>query len=95
MGANTILIKDNVAAEVLRLKQQPGGYLVLICGPELLSALVESGLVDEYLLLVKPRVLGHGKGLFESITKKLQLTLLSTKVFESGVVMNHYQPAEE
>jgi hypothetical protein len=33
--------------------------------------------------------------LFENITKKLQLTLLSTKVFESGVVMNHYQPAEE
>jgi len=95
VGANTILIKDNVAAEVLRLKQQPGGYLVLICGPELLSALVESGLVDEYLLLVKPRVLGHGKGLFESITKKLQLRLLSTKVFESGVVMNHYQQAEE
>jgi dihydrofolate reductase len=95
VGANTILIKDNVAAEVLRVKQQPGGYLVLICGPELLSTLVESGLVDEYRLLVKPRVLGRGKGLFESITRKLRLTLLSTKVFESGVVMNHYQPAEE
>jgi dihydrofolate reductase len=40
VGANTILIKDNVAAEVLRVKQQPGGYLVLICGPELLSTLV-------------------------------------------------------
>jgi dihydrofolate reductase len=50
---------------------------------------------DEYRLLVKPRVLGRGKALFENITKKLQLTLLSTKVFESGVVMNHYQPAEE
>lgn len=94
VGANTILIKDNIAAEILRLKQQPGRYLVLICGPELLSTLVESGLVDEYRLLVKPRVLGRGKALFGALTNKLHLKLLSTKVFESGVVMHHYQPAE-
>ena len=90
-----ILIKDNIAAEILRLKQQPGGYLVLICGPELLSTLVELGLVDEYRLLVKPRVLGQGKALFGNVRQKLRLKLSSTRVFESGVVMHHYQSVED
>lgn len=93
-----ILLKDNIAAQVSRLKQQPGRDLVLICGPELLSTLVQLGLVDECRILVKPRVLGRGKALFGDIQKKLHLKLLSTRVFESGVVMHHYQltgPSEE
>ena len=91
--AHATLIKDSLAEEILRLKQAHDGYLVLICGPELLSTLVGLGMVDEYRLLVKPRVFGRGKALFGNLTKKLQLKLLSTKVFESGVVMHHYQPA--
>ncbi len=94
VGSNTILIKDNIAAEILRLKQQPGRNLVLICGPDLLSTLVEFGLVDEYRLLIQPRVAGRGKTLFGNITQNLQLKLLSAKVLESGVVMHHYQSAE-
>jgi len=43
------------------------------------------------------RTLHRQEASFQAISRelKLQLTLLSTKVFESGVVMNHYQPAEE
>lgn len=95
VGANTILIRDNIAAELLKLKQQSGSYLVLICGPELLATLVEFGLVDEYRILLKPRVLGRGKALFGNVAKKLQLKLLSTRVFESGVVMHQYGPTED
>lgn len=89
---NATLIKDNIAAEVSKLKQQPGRDLVLICGPELLSTLAQLGLVDEYRILVKPAALGHGKALFGDIRAKLPLKLLATRVFESGVVMLHYQP---
>ena len=94
VGANTILIKDNIAAEITKLKQPPGKNLALICGPDLLATLVASDLVDEYLLLVKPRVFGRGQGLFENVTKHQHLILLSTRVFESGVVMHHYQAAQ-
>lgn len=90
---NAILIKDDIAAEVSKVKQQPGRDLLLICGPELLSTFVRLGLVDEYRILVKPAVLGRGKALFGDVQEKLQLKLLSTRVFESGVVMHHYQPA--
>ncbi len=90
---DTSLVKDDIAAEVSKLKQQPGRDLLLICGPELLSTLVQLGLVDKYRILVRPVVLGRGKALFGDIQEKLQLKLLSTRVFESGVVIHHYQPA--
>jgi dihydrofolate reductase len=88
-----IVINDDIAAAITRLKQQPGGDLLLICGPELLATLVALGLVDEYRLLIRPTALGHGKALFGALPAKLQLKLAATRVFESGVVMQHYQPA--
>lgn len=94
VGANTTLIKDNLAVEISRLKQQPGSYIMLVCGPDLLSMLAELGLVDEYLLSIMPKALGRGTTLFGNISKKLQLKLLTTKVFQSGVVMHHYQQAD-
>jgi dihydrofolate reductase len=93
VDGNAILIKGNIAAEVSKLKRQPGRDLLLICGPELLSTLVELRLVDEFLLLVRPLLLGRGKALFRDIPNELRLRLISTRVFESGVVMHHYEPA--
>lgn len=86
-----ILIKDNLAAEVQKLKQQAGSDLLLICGPELLATLVQLGLVDECRLLIKPTVLGRGKALFGDIAEKLDLKLLATRGFKSGCVLHHYQ----
>ena len=91
---NAFLIKDNIAAEVSKLKQQPGRDLVLICGPDLLSTFIQLGLIDEYVILVCPIVLGDGKPLFKNLQDKLQLKLLRTKVFNSGAVMLDYQPVE-
>lgn len=90
---NVILIQDKLAEAVSRVKQQPGRDLLLICGPELLATLLQLGLIDECLLLIKPTVLGRGKALFGDIQEKLRLKLLATRVFESGAVMHHYQVA--
>jgi dihydrofolate reductase len=60
---NDILIKDHIAEQVTQLKQQPGGDLLLVCGPELLAALVQHGLVDECRILIKPSVQGRGMAL--------------------------------
>ncbi|CAN5867563.1 dihydrofolate reductase family protein [soil metagenome] len=88
---NTILIQDNLAEAVAKVKQEPGSNLLLICGPELLATLIQLGLVDECQLLIKPTVLGQGKALFGDIQGKLRLKLLATRMFESGAVMHHYQ----
>ena len=90
---NAILIKDNLAAEVSKLKQQPGKDLVLICGPELLSSFIQLRLIDEYMIFVWPTILGSGIPLFKNIPAKLELKLLKTKVFHTGAVLLHYQTA--
>lgn len=87
----TMLINANIAEQVHALKAQPGSDLLLVCGPELLADLISNGLVDELMLLVKPKLLGKGKALFGDLEQKLNLSLLSTKIFASGVVLHHYQ----
>jgi dihydrofolate reductase len=86
-----ILIRDEIFAEVSKLKLQQGRDFVLICGPALLATLVRLDLIDEYRILVLPTVLGRGTALFGDIQDQLKLKLLSTKRFESGTVMHHYQ----
>lgn len=90
---NTLLIQDNIAEQITQLKQQPGKDFVLICGPDLLATLVQHGLVDEFILLVRPIAIGRGKALFGQISEQLQLELISTGVFKSGVVKHHYRIA--
>jgi dihydrofolate reductase len=47
-------------------------------------------LIDEYWLVVHPVVAGKGKPLFDGLNKKMDLRLVDTKVFKSGVVVLHY-----
>jgi dihydrofolate reductase len=61
---NSTVIKGDVAAEVSRLKQQPGQDLLVYGSGQLLGTLLEHDLVDELRLMVFPVVLGSGKRLF-------------------------------
>lgn len=89
---NTTLIKGNVAEEIHRLKQQPGGDIRLSGSVTLAQSLIQAGLVDEYWLLVHPLVLGRGKRLFSSGIESARLKLVENKAFRSGVVLLRYQP---
>jgi dihydrofolate reductase len=89
-----VLIRDNVASEVSRLKEQDGGYLALGSGPELVATLVESGLIDEFRIITSPVVLGRGKALFGAISNTVQLRLLDATTFESGSVLHCYAPVQ-
>lgn len=88
-----ILIADNVTAEVTALKQRLKGYIVLVCGPELLATLMAGGLVDELCLLTKPSVQGRGLALFRDLQQPQRLTLLSSRRFASGTVLHRYRAA--
>ncbi len=89
---NTRLIKDNIAEEILKLKQQPGKDLALFGSANLLSTLIQMGLIDEHRIMVNPVVLGSGIPLFRGITDKLNLKLLKTRTFSSGNVLLCYRP---
>lgn len=88
---NTRLIKDNIAEEVSKLKQQPGKDLVIFGSPGLAETFMKLDLIDGYRLTVNPVVLGSGKPLFRDIKDKVNLKLVETKTFNSGVVGLHYE----
>ena len=88
---NTNLVKDNIAEEVQRLKEQPGGELAIFGSSDLTTSLLQMGLVDELRIMVNPVVLGQGKRLFEGIDKELHLQLLATTAFRSGNVLMRYR----
>lgn len=87
---NTRLIKDNVAEEVMKLKQQPGKDLVIFGSPGLATSLMNLGLIDEYRLTVHPIILGNGISMFTNNTAKSTLKLLDSKTLKSGVITLHY-----
>jgi dihydrofolate reductase len=95
VDAKAILIKDNIAAEVAKVKQQSGRDLALVCGPALLASLARLNLIDEYRLMVLPTALGRGKALFGNLQEPLKLTLVSTRVFPSGTVLHHYRSVDK
>ena len=88
---NSTLIKGNVAEEIRKLKQQPGGDLRVVGSATLAQSLMTAGLVDEYRFFVHPIVVGHGKRLFQDGMDRTALKLVETKTFSSGVVFLHYQ----
>lgn len=88
---NSRLIKGNIAEEIMKLKQQPGKDIAVSGSGTLVQTLMQYDLIDEYLLLVYPVVLGSGKRLFRD-GNKTTLKLIEAKALSSGIVVLTYQP---
>ena len=86
-----ILINDNIVEEVNKLKKKPGMDIWLYGGSSLITTFINLGLVDEFRLSVHPIILGEGKPLFIDINKRLNLQIVETKKFSSGVVQLIYR----
>ncbi len=91
---NSVLIKDNIVAEITKLKQQDGKDLIVHGSATLVQTLITHDLVDSYRLLVYPVVLGKGKRLFKDGTTAT-LNLVKTQAFSSGVTALIYAPNRE
>jgi dihydrofolate reductase len=91
--SNSTVLPGGLAA-VPNLKEQPGGDILVNGSAQLVQALAEGGLVDEYRLMVFPVVLGSGKRLFGDLGATQALRLVDTKpVGPDGVVILTYRPA--
>ncbi|MBN2502944.1 MAG: dihydrofolate reductase family protein [Anaerolineales bacterium] len=89
---NSRLVRENIADEVNKLKSQPGGEMN-VAGAELASVFSQLGLIDEYQLYIHPVILGGGKPMFGPLEDKINLELIETHTFGSGVVLLRYQCA--
>ncbi len=92
---NSTLIGSNVAAEITRLKAQPGRTINVSGSGTLVAWLLRQGLLDELNLLVFPVVVGSGKRLFEDQGDQVALKLTESGAFGTGVLHLTYEPAPD
>jgi dihydrofolate reductase len=85
--------RGDLAEEILRLKGQPGNFILAHGGARFAQSLVASGLIDEYRLAIHPVVLGRGQPLFCELHSPVDLRLVSATPFASGAMAVVYQPA--
>lgn len=89
---NSKLLDGDAADAVARLKQEPGKDMVVLGSGVLVESLMRKDLIDEYMLLIHPLVLGCGRRLFNE-GHGTSLRLVDSKTTSTGVVIATYQPA--
>jgi dihydrofolate reductase len=90
---NSSLLGGDVAAEVAKLKELPGGELQVHGSGGLAQTLIEHDLIDEYRLVYFPVHVGSGKKLFRDGARAAALRLVSPQITQAGVVFAYYEPA--
>jgi len=91
---NTRLVKDDMLAEVRKLKQLQGKDLTVLGSGSIVSQLAQNDLIDEYDFLLNPVVIGRGKTMFEGMQQRLRLHLVKWRTFGNGNVLLYYEPVK-
>ncbi len=90
---NSTLLKGDVGKAVSELKAQQDKDLMMMGSGELIQTLMKHNLIDLYVLLIHPLVLGSGRRLFPEDGAYAALHLVAAKPTPNGVVVTTYQPA--
>ena len=89
---NSTLLRGDIPAAVADLKQSFATNLVIMGSGELIGSLMTADLIDEYLLMIHPLVLGTGRRLFAG-GAQASLRLVDSSSTSRGVLITTYQPA--
>lgn len=93
VGWNGVLTGPDLAADIARLKQEPGGDIVVLGGAGVANSLMRLGVIDEYRILLVPILLGDGKRLFEGGHERRPLDLINAQQADTGAMILRYRPA--
>ena len=89
---NSRIVRTNPVEEVKRMKKENGSDLTVLGSGTIVTQLAENNLIDTYMLMVDPVVLGEGTPIFHGIKRQPDLKLIDTRKFKSGVVLLTYNP---
>ncbi len=81
----------NVSELIQKLKQEPGKNIYCDGGAEIVRTLMNENLIDEYIISTIPIILGDGKRLFKGGINSINVELVSSQAFDTGVVQLHYK----
>ncbi len=90
--AESRIASGDLTEDIDRLKREPGGPILAHGGATFVHSLVRGGLVDEYRLVINPVAIGHGTGLFSSLSEPLRLELVEAHTYPSGTAIHVYRP---
>ena len=91
---NSTLLDRDVPSAVAQIKARPGQDIVVMGSSDLIQTLIKHNLIDRYVLLIHPLVLGSGRRLFTDGGAFAALRLVDTQTTTTGVVIATYRPAE-
>jgi dihydrofolate reductase len=89
--SNSTVLRDDVIKEVSRLKQEIDGDILIYASYQLVQALIEHGLVDQFRLVIFPVLLGVGERLFGGTSDKTPLRLLHSETIGEGLPLLTYE----
>jgi dihydrofolate reductase len=92
---NSTLLTGDVPDAVARLKEQPGKDVVVLGSGALVRSLMRRNLVDEFVLLIHPLILGSGRRLFADEGALAALRLVDSQTTTTGVMIATYRQAEQ
>ncbi len=87
---NTTLLKGDLVSEVKKLKQNESKDITILGSGQIVAQLAEANLIDHYLFLLNPVVLGEGKGLFQGLSALRKFKLVSSRTMKSGNILLGY-----
>jgi dihydrofolate reductase len=91
---NSTLLRGDIADAVRALKAQSGGVLAIMGSGALIGSLMAANLIDEYLLMIHPLVLGTGRRLFPAGVH-MSLRLTDSVTTATDVVIATYEPKRD
>lgn len=91
---NSTLLTGDAADAVARLREQPGKDIVILGSGDLIQSLMRRNLIDAYVLLIHPLILGTGHRLFPQGVPLTRLQLVGTRTTSTGVIIATYEPGE-
>jgi dihydrofolate reductase len=90
---NARLASGGVAEEIEHLRAEPGDGDIAIGGATLADEAAALDLIDEYLVMAYPVLVGGGIPYFSHRERRVDLDLVETRTFSSNVVYLHYRVA--
>jgi dihydrofolate reductase len=90
---NTRLVKGGLVPEIKKMKAESGPDILIFGSGKIISQLAQEDLIDDYMMVVNPVVLGKGRTMFEGVQKKDSFKLTKTRAFKNGKVLLNFEVA--
>jgi dihydrofolate reductase len=91
---NTTIMKGGIVEQIKNIKSGKGKDMAILGSGSIVAQFSDAGLIDTYKIMIDPVALGGGTTLFEGLNQKLDLRLVESRVFNSGVVLLTYEKME-